>query len=312
MTRIWPAPKTKVVLNQPRLHAFVIAVSDYPHLMGGAKADALDSFGLSQVTTPRFTGPAIADWLLNKLNNTGRPLGSLEVLLSPSGPIATDRGLVMAAPATMANIRKAFNSWKKRCNSHQDNTALFYFCGHGMAKTSQYLLAQDFGDPNEGDIGENCVDFDAFRVGMRSCKARTQLFFVDACRETPFNILSLLNLSGRPLATATASDPPVPSSSAYFATTEGRPAYGPDNGPTYFCQALLSCLNGVATLKKNGKFVVDTFSLSGALGQAMAMLGQRNGLDLTANPSPGGLATIHEAPAHRVIFSIQCRTKERR
>jgi hypothetical protein len=102
----------------------------------------------------------------------------------------------------------------------------------------------------------------------------------------------------------------VPCSAAYYATTEGRQAYGPDNGPTYFSQALLSCLNGVATLRKNGKWVVDTYSLGNALGQTMAQYARRFKLPLSCNPDPGGLAVIHEAAAPRVVVAIECSSEQ--
>lgn len=307
MSSIWPATEANIVLDQPRLHAFVVAVGDYPHLMGGAGQLAHDPFGLSQVTTPRFTGPAIAEWLINSLKNDERPLGSVEVLLSPSGPINTPAGPAVADPATMANIEKSFSAWLRRCNSRPDNAAFFYYCGHGLAKVSQYLLSEDFGDPTAADIWKRCIDFDGLRVGMRKCQAQTQLFFVDACRETPFGVLSQMNARGEPLVSATFNDPAVPCSAAYYATTDGRQAYGPDDGPTYFSQALLCCLNGVGALRrKNGKWIVDTYSLGNALGQTMAQYARRFKLPLSCNPDPGGMAAIQEAPAPRVIVAIEC------
>ena len=306
MSLIWPATEADIVLDQPRLHALVMAVGDYPHLMGGVGPLAADPFGLSQVTTPRFTGPFVAEWLLTSLNNNTRPLGSLEVVLSPPGPIATPAGPVMADRATMGNIEVAFNAWLKRCSARPENASLLYFCGHGMAKVSQYLLAEDFGDPNDADIWKKCIDFDGLRVHMRKCRARTQLFFVDACRETPFGLLAQIDTRGERLVSATFNDPAVPCSAAYYATTDGRQAYGPDNEPTYFSQALICCLNGVAALRKNGKWIVDTFSLSNALGQTMAHYARRFKLPLSCNPDPGGMALIHEAAGPRVVVAVEC------
>jgi hypothetical protein len=306
MSLIWPASEADVVLDQPRLHALVVAVGDYPHLIGGAGPLAADPFGLSQVTTPRFTGPLVAEWLLTSLNNNARPLGSLEVLLSPGAPIATPAGPVMADRATMGNIQKAFDAWFKRCNARPDNASLLYFCGHGMAKVSQYLLAEDFGHPDDADIWKKCIDFDGLKVHMRKCRAQTQLFFVDACRETPFGLLAQIDARGERLVSATFNDPPVPCSAAYRATTDGRQAYGPDDGPTYFSQALICCLNGVAAQLKNGKWIVDTFSLANALGQTIGHSARRLKLPLSCNPDPGGLAVIHEAPAPRVAVAIEC------
>lgn len=306
MSLIWPATEADIAVNQPRLHALVIAVGDYPHLINGTGALAADPFGLSQVTTPRFTGPLIAEWLLTSLKNPAQPLASLEVLLSPAAPIATPSGPVMADRATMANIEQSFNAWLQRCSARTDNIAFLYFCGHGMSKISQYLLAEDFGNPADADIWKKCIDFDALKVHMRKCHARTQLFFVDACRETPFGLLSQIDTRGERLVSATFADPAVPCSAAYYATADGKLAYGPDNGPTYFSQALICCLNGVGSQNKNGRWIVNTLTLGSALGQTMMHYGRRFRLPLSCNPNVSGVAEIHEAHGPRVIVALEC------
>lgn len=35
MSLVWPASEAVIVTTQPRLHAFVIGVADYPHLKIG-------------------------------------------------------------------------------------------------------------------------------------------------------------------------------------------------------------------------------------------------------------------------------------
>lgn len=304
MSLIWPATEPEIVTNAPRLHALVIAVANYPHLNGGAGSPALEPLGLSQVTTPRYTGLAIADWLLTRYENSKCPLGSVEMLLSPSEPIPSRNGAVPAASATMANIEAAFARWKTRCGSDPGNIAWFYFCGHGVSKDAQYLLPEDYGDPTVFQWKNN-IDFDGLRVGMRSCAAQTQVFFVDACRETPLALLTHLNVTGNPLTGAGFADA-VESSAAYYATTPGRQAYGPDHDVTYFGQALLSCLNGVAAIKKGPKWVVDTYSLGNALGQAMAQLARRYRQPLSCNPDPSGMGRINEVAGPRVIAAVSC------
>lgn len=310
MSLIWPANEGTIVLDKPRLHAFVIAVGDYPHLLGGAGPLAHDPFGLSQVTTPRFTGPSVAGWLMKVLKHDKRRLGSIELLLSPGGSVPTPAGPAVADRATMANIKQSFKAWLQRCDAQPDNAAFFYFCGHGLAKVAQYLLPEDFDDPNEPDVWKNCIDFDGLRTGMRKCRAETQLFFADACRETPFGVLAQMNVRDDPLISATFNDPAVPCSAAYYATTEGRQAYGPDDGPTYFSKALLCCLNGVGAINRKNKWMVDTYSLGNALGQTMAQYARRFKLPLSCNPDAGGMALIHEAPSPRVVIAIECSSSQ--
>lgn len=307
MSLIWPDADGDVVLDQPRLHALVIGVADYPHLNGGSGTPAVDPLGLQQVTTPRFTASAIADWLLNDYKSAGRPLGSLEVLISPDQSIVRPDGTARpAARARFAAIEAAFAEWRARCSSNPDNTAFFYFCGHGLNKNNQFLLPEDFGDPKWPDPWKNNIDFDNLRIGMRSCPAQTQLFFVDACRETPFGTLASVNVQGAPLNAAGFFDT-VQCSAAYYATTEGKQAFGPDNRITYFGEAVLKCLNGAGCGNVNGEWTVDTYTLSKALGEVMQHLGRRYAQPLSCNPDVSGMGPINEPSAPIVIASLKCR-----
>jgi hypothetical protein len=304
MTLIWPLSPALPDITGPRLHAFLIGVSDYPHLTGGTKLLANDPMGLSQVSTPHYTALALADWLRSEYRHPSVPLGSVELVFSPSPGVPIPDGMAPSR-ATMHEIKVAFSNWLARCNTHRDNIALFYFVGHGIAKTDQFLLPEDFGDPNRPNAWENCVNFNAFHMGMRNCKAQTQIFFVDACRETPFGLLTQLNPQGDPLITATTNDS-VLYSSVYRATTEGKQAFGPTDNITYFGQALLSCLRGVGAMNYAGNWLVNTASLGNALAHALEQLGLKVDKQLTCHPAPQGTVTIAQAPKPRVLAVIQC------
>lgn len=306
MSLIWPDAEAAVVLNQPRLHALVIGVGDYTHLNGGAGPLAHDPLGLKQVTTPPITAAKVAKWLLESYASPGCPLGSLEVLISPNQDIGRPDGTKKPAErALFAAIELAFNRWVTRCSKDPKNKALFYFCGHGLNKGSQFMLPEDFGDPHWPDPWRNNIDFDRMRVGMRSCKAQTQLFFVDACRGTPFGMLDQIDVSGQSLIKAKFSDK-VDCSAAYYATTEGQEAFGPPNDVTYFGQALIKCLDGAGSGNANGTWIVDTYSLSKALGDMMQHLGRKHGRALTCNPDPSGMGAINEPASPIVIATIRC------
>jgi Caspase domain len=309
MSLIWPDKKTDIILDQPRLHALVIGVGHYPHLNDGDPAAlAQDPLGLSQVTTPPITAVKIASWLMENYKSTACPLGSVEVLLSPDQDIKRPDGTnIHAESARFSLIETAFNLWMKRCSAHGDNKAFFYFCGHGLNKGSQFILPEDFGDPNWADPWRNNIDFDLLRNGMRKCKARTQLFFVDACRETPFGMLSQITVTGQALSGGATFSDTVDCQAAYYATTEGKQAFGPPNDVTYFGQAVVKCLEGAGCINTNGQWIVDTSSLSTALHGLMRHLGRQNGLALSCNPNVSGLGTIHEPATAFVMVSIGCR-----
>jgi len=297
---LWPQSEAKIVADGPALHALIIGAGDYPHLPGGSGPLARDDLGLSQVTTPPVTAKKIAEWFTGSYKNPACPLGSVEVLLSPAQKV----GQKKIDRASMTNIEKSFDKWDKRCGSSKENVAVFYFCGHGLNKVAQFLLPDDFGDPALPDEWENCIDFDGMRLGMRACKAQTQVYFVDACRETMFGALTHVGVQGKRLKSAHISDK-VATSAAYFATTQGNQAFGPPGEVTYFGQALLKCLNGAGTAISNGKWLVDTYKLSEALGKVMEHLGKLSGEFLIADPQPGGLkAVLHESQEPCVITYV--------
>lgn len=312
MSLYWPPQGQQIDLTQPRLHAFVIGVGAYPHLIGGSGKPATNNYGLRQLTTTLHTARKIAPWLATKYRNPNVPLGSVELLLSPAEQLTRDDGSQVAIDeANMKNITASFGEWWNRCHANAGNIALLYFAGHGLYKTSQFLLPSDFGNPDVLDDWENCIDFDRLRLGMRKNDADTQLFFVDACRETPVDILTQLTPSGKPLAPSATIWDQVTASATYYASSEGLQAYGPADGVTYFADALLDALDGAGTTNGGGGWVVDTFSLATALGQIMRSLGKEHEQTLTCNPVPTGLpVTIHHPPAPVVRTSITCQTPQ--
>jgi hypothetical protein len=286
----------------------VIGVGDYPFLKGGsALKKARNSFGLGQVKPPIQTSMAIVDWLLQSYKNDECPLGSVEFLLSPEGILDTALGPQQITPATMSEIKAAVKRWYDRCNENPANTAFFYFCGHGLSKTVQYLLPQDFGDPDLLQDWENCVDFTNFRVGMRRCAAQTQVFFIDACRDTPIDVLREVTISGDPLVNSSFSDR-VATSAAYFAAVEGAQSFGPaGGGVTLFGQAVLHCLNGAGSSNENGTWAVDTYKLGDSIGRVMKHLFEHTGMPLGCSPHPEGTnAILHYPEKPYVLVSIGC------
>jgi hypothetical protein len=304
VTLFWPDSPEAVATGVAQVHAFIVGVGDYPHLEGGAAHPAVANFGLKQLTTTTLTSVRIANWCIGA--HPPVPIGSVELVASATKVTRADGKLVTIDRPVMANIQAAFNAWWKRCNDDPRNIALFYFAGHGLNTASQYLLPSDFGDPNFPDLWENCIDFTSLKVGMGANAARTQVFFVDACREKPIDALLQLNPHGKPLASANAFQI-APSSSAYFAAADGQLAYGPPNDITYFGQALVDALDGAGARNAGGKWVVDTFSLANALGQIMAQLAQVENQPLSCTPQPGGTPVVlHTPAAPLVIATIDC------
>ena len=312
MSLYWPDGPEQIDLTSPRLHAFIIGAGDYPHLMGGRGHPAVADFGLQQLTTTVMTARRIAKWLREEYTNPAVPLGSIELLLAPAERMTVPgRDPIEIERATMAAVSEAFDKrWFPRCDAHAGNIAFFYFAGHGISTASQYLLLSDFGDPAQRNLWANCIDFNGLHVGMRSNHADTQLFFVDACRETPIDALAQLNPNGNPLATSNFLDQ-VTASAVYHAAAEGKQAYGPADDVTYFAMALMEAFGGAGARFKNGRWVVDTFLLGSALGHVMSALAAEHKQTLSCNPNASGKPVeIHMPGAPRIRALIGCRTTQ--
>lgn len=245
----------------PQLHAFIIGIGGYRHVADGveAKDAVVNQLGvLQQLTSPPKSALAFRDLLLNSTDQWQAPLGSIEFLLSPapSDPNPDGDGQNFA-PATFDNISASFNAWKNRCESHEDNIALFYFCGHGVEKGSQYLLPDDFGK-NEVNPWMHCISFDSTRLAFHQVKAKTQIFLVDACREITPQMLTR-DLPENPLMIPEIS-PECQFNLTIKAAARSKVAMGPKNQPSYFTQALLKVFQQGALAKKTGNntWVVNT------------------------------------------------------
>ncbi len=311
MSLYWPAQEGDVVLDKPRLHVFIVGVAHYPHLPGGGAAPAANPLQLGQVTTPQYTAARMAEWFEKEYRNPGVPLGSIELLISRSKhPPATATQPVMAAdPATLANIRASFKRWQQRAASDAGNIAVFYFCGHGVRKVNHFLLAEDWGDPALEEAWANTIDFDGMRIGMRKCRARTQLFFVDACQETNQSLLKEIPTGERFISSDESTE--VPSYAVYNASADKQQAFGPPDGPTYFSQALIDAFRIGAEHQAQGSWIVDTYSLSNAIGKVMKQLRKRYGYALSCRPEPSGEpVTLHHADVGSVLVVVGCSTPQ--
>jgi hypothetical protein len=314
MSLYWPDNDAQIDHSGPRLHAFIIGVGDYPHLVNGVPNAFHTNFGLQQLTTTILTAKRIAEWLLTKYDNSAVPLGSIEMFLSPAQDVKRpDGSTVPIEEATTANINAACRArWiLQRSMPQPGGITLFYFAGHGLSfGGGQYLLPSDFADP-AGNKWDRCIDFSKTRAGMGHVKA-TQLFFVDACRETPIDVLTQANAPTgvRLVDDATIFDFPD-SEATYYAAAEGRQAFGPDDDITYFATAVIEACEGAAALKKQGVLAVDTFQLGNAIGQIVSSIASQLNKKLTCNPQPSGKpAVVHRPQSAYARTSIVCLTAQ--
>lgn len=261
-------------------HALVLGVGHYPHLPGGGAQLNLPAEGLGQLSAPPLSARRLAAWLLESFHQPEMPLRSVSLLLSeptpkpfawivdaegrrqvvPDGasapaerPPQDPRSNDAVAMADYASLQEAARHWFARGNEHADNQLLFFFCGHGLGDASDVaLLLRDFGgDPMGGLTG--MLDLRVLRLAMRRCKARKQVWFIDACRTPSSTIAGAEGYLGEsPIKPGVVPTGSPCISPLFHSTIQGRKAFGRPGNVTLFTEALLGALEGGGSLDLQG------------------------------------------------------------
>lgn len=244
----------------PYLHAMIVGVGEYPYW----------NDGIHSLTSPVKSASAFAKWLLQGYHHRFATLGSVEILISGARLTpAEDRGFAVFEP-TMANIRAAFQRWRARCHESVENIAVFYFCGHGFEREVRILLAQDFLE-DQSLPSANAIDFDTTYRSLVACRASTQFYFIDACREPPGTGMFPYRTPGTPLWESPPGAFFPRAAPIYLSSPRGRPAFGEPDEVSYFTTALLSCLGGFGAGYRDGNhWIVTAESLATAMHLRLA------------------------------------------
>ncbi|WP_426504849.1 caspase family protein [Dactylosporangium sp. McL0621] len=300
----------------PRLHAFVVGVGTYPHCddppRDGPASRLLGDIG--SLTSPPRSATAVAEWLLSTPRGDGDPpLGSVEVLISAAADAqvrGADGACTAAGPATFDEFKAAFRRWLDRCDTDPGNIALFYFCGHGWDRDGQLLLLHDVGaDP--GAVLENCVELSEIRRVMQHCRARTQVYLIDACREMPDGFAEL-DTRTRPLMDR-PTRVPLPllplDAPVYFSTAQHFAVEVEHGMVTPFTSAVLRTLDGLGAHNEAGRWTVatDRFGahLRGVITWDSPEAGRSAGLAVSGEQSGASVLRTLDGPP-RVPFRLTC------
>lgn len=241
---------------QPALHALVVGVSSYPYLRGGAQAVA-DPWNMGQLSSTATSAFKIYEWL-RKADAEQRlpvPLGTCRLLLSPSAGETALTGRV--PPATIDNLIAAADAWREDGKTHRDGMTILYFAGHGVQRTQEdaVLCLEDFRKPPAVGLNQ-CAALANIRGGMAPAPgfldiARTQLYFIDACREhlAPLDKFEPMSTSTVfPVVLASTDDR---SSPIFFAAIPNRAANAVPDDQSLFSRGLIECLEGEAGVAMN-------------------------------------------------------------
>jgi len=301
--------------THPQTHVLIIGVGGYPFIKDGKdhKEQHFESArDLGQLTSPPVSAEAFYNTVI-KLHNEDawiKPLGSVEVLLSV--PESIDKELFNGQEietATIRNIKKKFREWKRRCDSHVDNVTIFYFCGHGVEKEEHILLAEDFGE-EPSNPWEGSFAFDQTRRSFYSCKASTQLFFIDACRNITVDMLTT-EAQLYPIDTVGLTLTDCPFNLTQKSAAANQSAYGPAQGVSYYSQALIKALEGGALTNENDEWTISTGRLAAIVGDFLDAIVTDDGTRQRCNNVSGHSTDIirFAEPPH-IDLTICCTPSE--
>ena len=295
--------------GQRGMHAFITGVSEYANLPRQGEAGTPSGLGMLRLSSTALTAYLIFDWLLRAdgANSLVAPLATCRLLLSANqneldraGPPAITtapplRG--MSVPACdLNNFTNAAAAWRQDAMQQPTDVTLFYFSGHGLQEPSgnQVLLMEGFGEPVP--LGRHMVDALSLRAGMmpfannrndppptlpRPDIARTQFYFIDACRNRPDRMPRLQQLGANKIFDA--EDPDIPDDRLapifYAALPEGVAQSDPSQ-QTLFSLALLRCLSGEAAHPPNEtetQYYISVHSLHEGLKRPLDEINQKLG-----------------------------------
>lgn len=277
--------------GQPAMHALIAGVSRYRHLPGGDGPPASDTLDLRQLGSTSRTALRMYHWLLANRDHLAAPLASVRLLLSPGPeelagePEPAPPGV---PPCSRVNFVRAVNAWRNDLRAQDEDSAFFYFAGHGVERTTNgaTLLMQDFGDPDAGGLLTNTVAFDNLFAGMAPAQtppgkvARRQFFFIDTCRVQPKKFRRYASMDVPGVWDVELNDKDERAAPVFFAAMPGAKAYALAEEQTLFSKALCKCLEGAAGTTDgadaNGQnlWIVSVFSLASALSAAIKRINQ--------------------------------------
>ncbi len=237
-------------LAQPGTHALVVGVSAYEHLGDGNDPTPTgEESQMEQLSAAARSASDFAAWLLNDYRCERAPLKSLRVLLSPSDVevIHPDIAALLNGDfsSTLKNVKAALVDFRKACDTNTENVLIVYVAGHGvqLTKHGAIVLLNDFGDTAHATKLEGAIDMAGVHAGMNHPgTAKTQFWFVDACRQKPRIARRYQSLEGA--LTLDVRNGTTEASPLFLAATTGKAAFARVGGITLFNEALMWALNG--------------------------------------------------------------------
>ncbi|MBB6600332.1 caspase family protein [Luteimonas sp. MC1825] len=289
--------------NEPGTHAIVIGVGDYPCLKGGSNPNPFaHHMNMGQLSSPVKSVEQMTEWIRHQMDNNEKPLRSLGVLCSAPDPLQMTQengNVVNIERASLANVENAIVAWKNRADRHEGNIAMFYFCGHGLSfsDSEMSLLMEDFGS-NEHSPMRHAVDLDKLKIGLgQHCKALNQIFFIDACRNTPTpDFLDQYGNSSsgeQIIAGGVARNTRDKIRAVFYATSLGAAAYGQKGRSSLFTQGLLRAFKGSASRGVGNGWEIVIEAIAEAVNKCVQSLSYEGALQYCQSREANKPLTLH-------------------
>jgi len=240
--------------DAPGFHALIIGISAYPHLSQPTPPEP-PTLGLRQLSSPAITAYRIANWLITRRAYLPVPLTTCRVMLLPSAVELAAGGEPLAAlrdECARTQVLVEAAAWRADASRNADSMTLFYFAGHGVQRNQRdhVMLLAGFGR-GIGPLLEDAIDTTNLLAGMapttaRPKMARTQMYFIDACRVRPKVFARYEDSPSGKLWDVEVDIVDDRTAPLFHTAVPGAKAYAVKGKQTVFSQALLECLTGGA------------------------------------------------------------------
>ncbi|MFL6275322.1 MAG: caspase family protein [Blastocatellia bacterium] len=278
--------------GKPGLHALIVGVSAYTHLPDEDDRKGSPVLGMRQLSSSALAAYEIYQWLSQWQARLEVPLATCRLLLSPSPAELQARPELqgLAERATLNNFQAAVQEWRADALSSKKNMTLLYFAGHGVQRIrgDHVLLLEEF-DDTKNPLLQYAITTTALMDGMAPVDgqadiARTQLYFIDACRIKPEVFAKYEDLQTAPLWDIQKSNIDDRVVATFYTSIPGREAYGIKGQQTLFSKALIDCLSGGAGDENNcideegqPQWCITINSINSALEHFMRQVNQEIG-----------------------------------
>jgi Caspase domain len=296
---------------KPGVHVILIGVGKFANARAAdLLGDDAPAGGFADLESPLHSIEAFTEWLQMELDVVDTPLLTLRAL----GSSSRRTSYLGVTPPTFNNIADEVGEWSDDVDTHEDNLAIFYFCGHGLRiGETQLLLAEDFGSNKRAPF-ENTIEPELLANSMRKNKARRQLYLIDACSTEVSFSERYRNVRPRTIVQEARNENLANSEQCLIRASKlGTQAFGSASGPSLFMEAFLRAMKGAGAVSApRRQWVINTDMLKLALTWLIQLRPEGYGQEVSFGG--GALSTsvsFHTLPGEPIVpVHVSCDPKE--